>query len=107
MTDVVGALTEILGDRSRKQLGEAPLDEATFETRGAERSFPDRRNMCEGPKMGGSVTSVRNTEWLERALERGRGDDGLCFLAFRVCEIRAVLYGWVPSPCPGRDRAQS
>lgn len=53
------------------------------------------------------MTGVRETEWLEDALERGRGDDGLCFLAFRVCEIRAVLYGWVPSPCPGRDRAQS
>lgn len=27
---------------------------------------------------------MRNTEWLERALERGRGDDGRYFLAFHV-----------------------
>lgn len=49
--------------------------------------------MCKSPKVGRRAVTV--------LLEGAGAVVGLYFMAFPTCEMRAVPYSWVPSPCPG------
>lgn len=50
--------------------------------------------------------SEEHSGWIALS-EEAKGGVDLRFLAFHLCEMRAVLWTWALSPSPGGDSGQS